>query len=433
MQNLDFTSMMKKYPLLSTKDVSFLNKFFNREDIQKILDEIEKKRKKTFKIFIIIFIIAFLWTFSLFLYYANPDYILKRLISSIPFTVVVTLIIFLLYLIISGAKKTIKKDIIPEFIKSMGADIEYSEKRTYFKENLSALMNIWMLKKYTRTDFIEDSIRYIIWEDRADKDWEKQKSIEITWAEIKTSEKRTRRTKNGTQTYYVVTNHCYMMKVDFKNPRFTLKKSIKLLEDISDNYFKKIFAVIWIQFAIIFWFLSAISWDENSDGYIDEFLDLALNNLSITITFLIWMFFVIWFIYSFVRGKKRVKLENIDFEKEFDVFSDDQIEARKLLTPSFMYRLVDFVNKINHKRIYEMYFHNNYFYLKYNLLRTNSLSNWRLWKSNNYMEFSKWKSVFKNLEDYVEFFLEIKNITALSKDLKLFYYDKWMMSKQLIK
>ncbi|MBT3729349.1 DUF3137 domain-containing protein [bacterium] len=87
------------------------------------------------------------------------------------------------------------------------------------------------------------------------------------------------------------------------------------------------------------------------------------------------MFFVIWFIFSYFREKKRIKLENIDFEKEFDVFGDDGIESRKLLTPSFMYRLVDFVNKINHKRVYEMFFHDNYFYLKYNFLKTNHYSN----------------------------------------------------------
>jgi hypothetical protein len=40
------------------------------------------------------------------------------------------------------------------------------------------------------------------------------------------------------------------------------------------------------------------------------------------------------------------------------------------------------------------------------------------------MNFSPWESVFTNLKDYVEFYLEIKNITALTQDLKLFYYDK---------
>lgn len=39
-------------------------------------------------------------------------------------------------------------------------------------------------------------------------------------------------------------------------------------------------------------------------------------------------------------GKTRVRLENPDFEKVFDVYSSDQVEARYLLTPSMMERLL---------------------------------------------------------------------------------------------
>gem|GEM_PF-1843941 len=42
----------------------------------------------------------------------------------------------------------------------------------------------------------------------------------------------------------MVTNHCYLMKVNFKNPRYVIKKSIKLLEDISDNYKKRTLKVL---------------------------------------------------------------------------------------------------------------------------------------------------------------------------------------------
>lgn len=46
---------------------------------------------------------------------------------------------------------------------------------------------------------------------------------------------------------------------------------------------------------------------------------------------------------------KRVKLEDSIFEKKFDVYSDSQIEARYILTPSFMQRIVD-LNEINSLR-----------------------------------------------------------------------------------
>ncbi len=43
----------------------------------------------------------------------------------------------------------------------------------------------------------------------------------------------------------------------------------------------------------------------------------------------------------------RVKLENPDFEKTFDVYSTDQIEARYLLSPSMMERLLALDREFN--------------------------------------------------------------------------------------
>lgn len=44
-----------------------------------------------------------------------------------------------------------------------------------------------------------------------------------------------------------------------------------------------------------------------------------------------------------------VRLENIDFEKEFVVYSDDQIEARYLISPALMERILDFRKKTGHE------------------------------------------------------------------------------------
>ncbi len=43
---------------------------------------------------------------------------------------------------------------------------------------------------------------------------------------------------------------------------------------------------------------------------------------------------------SFARNLEKVKLESIEFENRFIVYSSDQVEARYILTPSFMERLV---------------------------------------------------------------------------------------------
>ncbi|MCE9680391.1 DUF3137 domain-containing protein [Shewanella sp. AS1] len=49
------------------------------------------------------------------------------------------------------------------------------------------------------------------------------------------------------------------------------------------------------------------------------------------------------------RGLSRVKLEDPRFEKQFDVFSTDQIEARYLLTVSFMERLQELASLFDNK------------------------------------------------------------------------------------
>jgi hypothetical protein len=42
-----------------------------------------------------------------------------------------------------------------------------------------------------------------------------------------------------------------------------------------------------------------------------------------------------------LREGKRVELESPDFEKVYEVYSDDQVEARYILTPGFMERLLE--------------------------------------------------------------------------------------------
>ncbi len=51
---------------------------------------------------------------------------------------------------------------------------------------------------------------------------------------------------------------------------------------------------------------------------------------------------------SFGRGEL-IKLEDPEFEKEFCVYGDDQVEARYILSPSLMKRIVDFKRKWNTK------------------------------------------------------------------------------------
>jgi hypothetical protein len=61
------------------------------------------------------------------------------------------------------------------------------------------------------------------------------------------------------------------------------------------------------------------------------------------------------------RSEQLVKLENPEFEKEFVVYGNDQIEARYIITPVLMERLLELRRKAN-KRIY-VSFANSYIYI----------------------------------------------------------------------
>ncbi|MDD3766501.1 MAG: DUF3137 domain-containing protein [Eubacteriales bacterium] len=62
-----------------------------------------------------------------------------------------------------------------------------------------------------------------------------------------------------------------------------------------------------------------------------------------------------------INDLQQVKLEDVEFEKMFEVYSNDQVEARFLLTTAFMSRLVDYTKE--KKSMVYVIFHAGYIYL----------------------------------------------------------------------
>lgn len=65
-----------------------------------------------------------------------------------------------------------------------------------------------------------------------------------------------------------------------------------------------------------------------------------------------------------MMGADRVKLENVEFDKQFLVVAEDQIEARYKLTPALMERMLDYKRKLNTDVSFS--FVNNYLYVAIN-------------------------------------------------------------------
>lgn len=388
MQQLNFGSLKNRYKLLKDQDTTFLNNFFNDFKILEILKKIEKKRKK----YLLIIIIAFIISVSLIilvlnipeLNHTNSDW------DSIAWYIVSW--IFLIFMILFGTLKSrfssdIKWKVLSKLVEKLDNDVEYNSSWTFFKDDFKLIQKeTKLIKPYDRFDWKEDSIKI---------DW-KEKWYLITWTEFQTS---TKSTDKKWRTHYTTNNHGYIMKIQFENPKFQIEKSITLFEQWN--------MLVWIIFYIITFCI--LLW-------------LALSFWKIFwVLFWVYIIVLIWiYFYKKNKSKNRVNLENIEFEKEFDVYCDDQILARQILTPAFMYRIYDYVNKINKKRKYSLYMKDDYMYIKHKI-------EWE------FLEISFFKSLFKNLQDYVEYYLEIKNIWELAKDLKLSFYDKWFSVNNIIK
>lgn len=63
-------------------------------------------------------------------------------------------------------------------------------------------------------------------------------------------------------------------------------------------------------------------------------------------------------IFKRIGGKERVKLEDVVFERRFEVFADDQIEARYLLTTAFMERILKVKDAFRGQNIQFSFFDN---------------------------------------------------------------------------
>jgi hypothetical protein len=125
----------------------------------------------------------------------------------------------------------------------------------------------------------------------------------------------------------------------------------------------------------------------------------------------------IYYLQRIGYNKHRVQLENIEFEKLFDVRCDDQITSRMIITPAFMDRLVTLVKKTGNR--YEFLLQNNIMYIKRQITGT-------------YLEAGTEKNMLTNLSGFVQFYTDMREIIQFTFDMNLMYLSKTDTS-QLIK
>ena len=102
-------------------------------------------------------------------------------------------------------------------------------------------------------------------------------------------------------------------------------------------------------------------------------------------------------------GKQRVKLENPDFEKDFDTYSTDQVEARYILTPNMMEKILELDRKFPGKITVSFY---------------NSQVIIAIPDSKDHFETSIWQSQLRN-DNIKQEFITLSTLFGIVSDLNL--------------
>lgn len=286
----------------------------------------------------------------------------------------------------------LKTQVLSKLCPILYSKLEYSYDEKYSFDELWTLRTKNFIQSYDRIERVEDSIHFTMENDG--------KAFSVNGFELQTSEVR----GSGKNRRRVTTNHCYLLKAIFPNARIPIGSDLFILHDQADSTNSNkilvpiLSGIFWGMFLAMFisgvypeWFYLGILW-----GIIIGFIAHRLNIKHI--------------------NKNRVQLENIEFEKLFDVKCEDQIASRMIITPAFMNRIVQFVEKTGNR--YEFVFQENVMYVKREI-------------SGNYLEAGTEKNMLTNLTGFVQFYADMREIMQFVYDMNLMYLSKTDTSKSI--
>lgn len=176
------------------------------------------------------------------------------------------------------------------------------------------------------------------------------KSFLLNGFELKTSKMQS----SGKRRRKVITNHEYLMKIVFPHARIPLSSEVIIEKDTHESRF--------------FLFRS----------------------------------------FGFFQ-KKRVVLEDIEFEKMYDVRCEDEVSSRMILTPIFMEKLVNFTKKTGNQ--YSFFFTNNTVYIKRKIIK-------------KYMEVGTRRNMFENVKGFLGFYIDMREVLMLTSELHFLYLSQ---------
>lgn len=87
-----------------------------------------------------------------------------------------------------------------------------------------------------------------------------------------------------------------------------------------------------------------------------------------------------------------------------------------IITPAFMDRLVKLASKKQYQ--YELLYQNDCFYVKWDV-------------KSNYLEVNTWKNIRKNMETFIAWYAQMRDIIMFIFDMRMVYFSKTSMNAVL--
>lgn len=370
----------KKYNIQDLGEISVLESFFQNSEVAHELQEAEKYRKIRYKYFYKCFILVALFVapFPLFSIFFIWDHLL---IASLYLPMV-----FFLAKIIATAtfhdkiEWAIKEKILAKLSKELYSKLEYEKSGKYAFGELDILRDSWFINSYDSINYIADSIGFTLEESK--------KCIIVQWYELRTSE--------GQGKSRSTTNRCYLLRAKFPDARIELKSDLLIKTDKVNSPIYTI--LLYWGYGLI---VGIIIWSFLAD-FFDFSALMPIAGITGAIVCYLWT----------LKGvsKNRVTLENVDFEKYFDVQCADQIGSRMIVTPAFMDRLVRLAR--SSKYHYELLYKADRFYIKWSV-------------GSDYLEVNTWKNIRENVDTFIAWYAQMKEILTFVFDMRLMYYAKY--------
>ncbi len=263
------------------------------------------------------------------------------------------------------------------FVVNMFEWAKFSLSSDYFEENPKDIKEKTnLLGSYQRVDKFWNSTKYQF----KDSNW--NHVANITWAEIKT--KKRKKTKNWSKT--VTVDHIFVQKINV----FSEDKLFDWILITQKDHLLEIIVKYLVLFVFIFILIIFFS----------PFSIILSVLLSVIILILIW-----W-----VNKKRweKVELEDAEFEKNFDIRSEDQIEARNLMDSRTITAIKDLTKKFPNKK-FDFYIEWNEIYVLVHL---------------NKDFLSLWNYLFLNrtLKGYIDFYIMLREIYNIPVYLNIDYH-----------